>query len=81
MAKPQLKKMAPKRKCKFDEDWKRDSAWIAKLPDNGMAQCNLCATFRYRLAVARMFTVTKRVHATPSLRREGLYEGWDDPNI
>ena len=36
--------MAPKRKCKFDDDWKRDLTWIAKLPDNGMAQCNLCAT-------------------------------------
>ena len=36
--------MAPKRKCKFNEDWKRDFTWIAKLPDNGMAQCNLCAT-------------------------------------
>ena len=28
-----------------------------------------------------MFAVTKRVHATLSWRREGLYEGWDDPNI
>ena len=42
----------------------RGFAWIAKLPNNGMAQCNLCATFRYRLVVARMFAVTKRVHAT-----------------
>ena len=25
-------------------DWKRDFVWIAKLPDCGMAQCNLCAT-------------------------------------
>ena len=38
------KRLAPKRKCKFNEDWKRDFAWIAKLPDCGMAQCNLCAT-------------------------------------
>ena len=30
-------------KCKFNEDWKRDFAWIAKLPDCGMAQCNRCA--------------------------------------
>ena len=44
MAKPPLKKMAPKRKCKFNDDWRRDFAWIAKLPDNGMAQCNLCVT-------------------------------------
>ena len=43
MAEHLLKKMALKRKCKFNEDWRRDLAWIAKLPDNGMAQCNLCA--------------------------------------
>ena len=36
--------MAPKRKCKFNDDWMRDFAWIAKLPDNGMTQCNLCVT-------------------------------------
>ena len=41
---PVKKRLAPKRKCKFNEDWKRDFAWIGKLPDNGMAQCNLCAT-------------------------------------
>ena len=28
----------------FNDDWRRDVAWIAKLPDNGMAQCNLCVT-------------------------------------
>ena len=39
MAEPPLKKMALKRKCKFNEDWRRDFAWIAKLPDNGMVQC------------------------------------------
>ena len=44
MAKPPLKKMATKRKCKFTDDWRRDFAWIAKLPDNGMAQCNLSVT-------------------------------------
>ena len=45
MAEPQAKKrLAPTRKCKFNEDWKRDYAWIAKLLDCGMAQCNLCAT-------------------------------------
>ena len=38
------KRLAPKRKCKFNEDWKRYFAWIAKLPEYGMAQCNLCAT-------------------------------------
>ena len=38
------RRLAPKRKCKFNEDWKRDVAWIAKLPDCGMAQCNLCTT-------------------------------------
>ena len=73
-------KFALKRKRKFNEDWRRDFAWIAKLPDNGMAQCDLCATFQYRPVVAPMFAVTKRVHATLSWRREGLYEGWDDPN-
>ena len=41
---PVKKRLAPKRKCKFNEDWKRDFAWIAKLSDCGMAQCNLCAT-------------------------------------
>ena len=45
MAEPQeIKRLAPKRKCKFNYDWKTDYAWIAKLPDTGMAQCNLCAT-------------------------------------
>ena len=38
------KRLAPKKKCKFNEDWKTDFAWIAKLPDCGLAQCNLCAT-------------------------------------
>ena len=70
MAEPPLKKVAPKRKCKVNEDWRRYFAWIAKSPDNDMAQCNLCATFRYHLVVARMFAVTKRVHATLSWRRE-----------
>ena len=36
--------MPPKRKCKFNDDWRRDFTWIAKLPDNAMAQCNLCMT-------------------------------------
>ena len=45
MAEPEgIKRLAPKRKCKFNDDWKRDYAWIAKLPDTGMAQWNLCAT-------------------------------------
>ena len=42
-----IEKMAPERKCKFNDDWMREFAWIAKLPGNGMAQCNLC----YRLLV------------------------------
>ena len=33
--------MAPKRKCKFNEDWR---SFDSNLPDNGMARCNLCAT-------------------------------------
>ena len=36
--------MPPKRKCKFNDDWRRDFAWIAKLPNNCMEQCNLCVT-------------------------------------
>ena len=36
-----VEKMAPRRECNYNEDWRRDFAWIAKLPDNGMAQCNL----------------------------------------
>ena len=36
--------MVPRRKCKFNDDWRSPFAWIAKLPDNGMAQCNLCMT-------------------------------------
>ena len=44
MVEPPLKKMGQKRKCNLNEDWMRDFAWIAKLPDNGMVQCNLCAT-------------------------------------
>ena len=38
---PVKKRLAPKRKCKYNEDWKRD---LAKLQDCGMAQCNLRAT-------------------------------------
>ena len=43
MAEPPLIKMAPKRKCKFNED--STSLDLAKLPDSGMAQCNLCTDF------------------------------------
>ena len=39
-----VEKMAPRRKCKFNDDWRSHFTWIAKLPDNGMAQCNLCVT-------------------------------------
>ena len=39
-----IKRLAPKRKCKFNKDWKIGFAWIAKLPDCVMAQCYLCAT-------------------------------------
>ena len=38
---PVKKRLAPKRKCKFNEDWKGDFAWIAKFPDCGMAQSGL----------------------------------------
>ena len=34
-----VEKMAPTRKC----NWRKDFAWIAKLPDNGMA-LGLCVT-------------------------------------
>ena len=44
MAKPPLKKWCRREKCKFNDDWWRDVAWIANLPDNGMAQCNFCVT-------------------------------------
>ena len=44
MAKAPVEKMVPRRKCKFNDDWRSPFAWIAKLPDNGMAQCNLCMT-------------------------------------
>ena len=45
MAEPPCEKsLAPKRKCKFNDDCKRDFAWIAKLPDCGMAQCSLRLT-------------------------------------
>ena len=37
-------KMVPRRKCKFNDDWRSHFAWIAKLPDNVIAQCNLCVT-------------------------------------
>ena len=40
MAEPPLKKLAPKRKCKFNDDWRRDFAWIEKLADTDMVQCN-----------------------------------------
>ena len=74
MAEPKgIKRLAPKRKCKFNDDWKRDSAWIAKLPDTGMAQCNLCATdfsvIRYRLVIARMFAAPRE--CTLGCRRVG----------
>ena len=58
MAEPQAKKrLAPKRKCKFNKDWKRDFAWIAKLPDTGMAQCNLCAT-DFSISGTSMYSLT-----------------------
>ena len=44
MAKPPLKKWRRGEKCKFNDDWRSHFAWIAKLLDNGMAQCNLCVT-------------------------------------
>ena len=73
MAEPQgIKRLAPKRKCKFNDDWKTDYAWIAKLPDTGMPQ-SLCVRliYQYRLVVARMFAGTKRVYATLVWRRVG----------
>ena len=58
MAEPQAKKrLVPKRKCKFNEDWKRDFAWIAKLPDTGMAQCNLCAN-DFSISGTSMYSLT-----------------------
>ena len=30
--KRRIEKITPKRKCKFIDDWRRDFAWIAKLP-------------------------------------------------
>ena len=43
---------------------------MAKLPDNGMVQCNMCATtFLYRVVVAQMFAGTKKVPATLRWRR------------
>ena len=53
MAEPPLKKMAPKRKYKFNGDWRRDFAWIAKLPDNGMTQCHLSISSDGRTDVRR----------------------------
>ena len=43
MAEPPLKKMAPISRENASLT-RIGGAWIAKLPDNGMAQCNLCAT-------------------------------------
>ena len=53
MAEPTLEKMAPKRKCKSNEEWRRDFAWIAKLPDNGMAQCHFSISSGGRTDVRR----------------------------
>ena len=50
---PSEKTTGTKEKYKFNEDWRRDVAWIAKLPDCGMAQCNLCATDCRRTDVRR----------------------------
>ena len=66
------KRLAPKRKCKFNEDWKRDFAWIAKLPDCGMAQCNLCAT---DFSISSGGRTDVRRHQESTLRTKRSLEG------
>ena len=46
-------------------------AWIAKLPDNGMAQCNLCATdfsisYGGRMDVRRHHEITRHAKLAKS---------------
>ena len=64
--------MAPKRKCKFN----------AKLPDNCMAQCNMCAT-DFSISCGGRTDVRRHQesarHAKLAKSKPGLYEGWDGP--
>ena len=70
--------MAPKRKCKFNEDWR---SLDSKVADNGMAQCNLCAmdfsvSYGGRTDVRRHQESARHAKLAKS---KGLYEGRDGP--
>ena len=55
------------RRRENDDDWNRDFAWIAKLPDSCMAQCNMCVTDFSISSGGR--TDVRRYHAKLALRR------------
>ena len=76
MAEAPLKKMAQKRKCSLT---RIGGAWIAKLPDNGMAQCNLCAT-DFSISCGGRTDVRRHQESARHaklVKSKGLYEGWD----
>ena len=56
-------------------------AWIAKLPDNGMAQCNLCAT-HFSISCGGRTDVRRHKESARHAKlakSKGLYEGWGGP--
>ena len=60
---------------------KQNVACIAKLPDNGMAQCNMCATDFSIPCGGRTDVRRHRASARHAkmAKSKGLYEGWDGP--
>ena len=75
-----VEKNDAEKKCKFNESCRRDFAWIAKLPDNGMAQCNVC---HFSISSGGRTDVRRHQESArhPNLvKRRALYEGWDEPN-
>ena len=56
-------------------------AWIAKLPANGMTQCNMCAT-DFSISCGGRTDVRRhqeRARHARMANSKGLYEGWDGP--
>ena len=72
---------APVEKNGAEEKMRIGGAWIAKLPDNGMAQCNRCAT-DFSISCGGRTDVRRHQdsgrHAKLA-KSKGLYEGLGGP--
>ena len=56
-------------------------AWIAKLPANGMAQCNMCAT-DFSISCGGRADVRRHQESArhaKMAKSKGLYEEWNGP--